>query len=383
MITSEKRGELTGYSGGASESLPAYAPPPGPPQQNPGFYQSSGGHGSNDSRGLADSYYAPPSHSPYSSGLSPYPPGHPPQGHYPSPPISQGGSPNPSDMNLAQQFPGFTYTGKAPSKRDPLSPPPSAFARQPNPQCPYPPLPEPIRIPAQDRKTLDKGFIPMFPAPQFLLAHDVQPADLARLLEDCHLMSATSIGQKITANVAPLAMGVGFFPGILISRALENRMKRGNVQDAVGLIEVWDEAFFAPRRLRVALQRGRMSGTTIDKRDDSSSSSSDSDSDSDDDHKPKYSHGTTGQGQAGLGVGVGAGVVDGRAARKAEKRANRDARRAQKRADRDERRAEKKADRAQRKAERRARKEARKTVRRSGGIDGNIDERIYLVISNR
>ncbi|KAA1471628.1 hypothetical protein DENSPDRAFT_743910, partial [Dentipellis sp. KUC8613] len=152
--------------------------------------------------------------------------------------------------------PGFTYTGKAPSKRDPLNPPPPSFTRPQDPQSPHPRLHEPIRIAAQDASTLSKGFVPVFPAPQLLMAHDVQPADLARLLEDCHLVSAESVGQRVAANVAPLVLGVGFLPGLFVTRAIEKRMKRGNVGDVVGLVEVWDQAFFAPRRLRITMQRG-------------------------------------------------------------------------------------------------------------------------------
>ncbi|KAA1471613.1 hypothetical protein DENSPDRAFT_850342 [Dentipellis sp. KUC8613] len=414
---SEKNFDFSDWSDNMPHAPPAYgrfSPPPGPPPQNP-FHQSSGYH-SDDlvysgsrSRGLNDSYYSPPPGDPYGRGSSPYGgPSYagssqyqgPPQGYYPS---ASGYSQNDPSYRDGQQFPGFSYTGNTPHKRDPLNPPPACFMRRPNPQCPYPRLQESIHIPAQDKNTLEKGFMPIFPAPQLLMAHDVQPADLARLLEDCHLISAESVGQKITANVAPLAMGVGFLPGLLVTHGLENRMKRGNIEDAAGLVEVWDEAFFAPRRLRLTMQRGRAY-----EYNDSSSS----DSDSDDNYRHRTSRGAydmmppppvVGYGYRGL-VGrrsalgprptlVGAlraeagirgpGLLGGVGLVRGARMALQQEIVADQYAHHDQRLAAEDAERARRKAERRARKKAKKAAKRGAGVSGMGDQRIYLVISNR
>jgi len=91
----------------------------------------------------------------------------------------------------ATSYPEFTYTGSAPADRDhsthllSVSPAhrtqlaPSRSSRS-------------HHIPTQ-KNDLNSGFVPIFPSPELLIAHDVQPADLSRLLEDCHLMGKLSM----------------------------------------------------------------------------------------------------------------------------------------------------------------------------------------------
>ncbi|EIM91337.1 uncharacterized protein STEHIDRAFT_137076, partial [Stereum hirsutum FP-91666 SS1] len=95
------------------------------------------------------------------------------------------------NITSATSYPGFTYTGRAPPRRDPFNPPPPSFSRAPPPTSrgiPYTALPTQIQIPSAKPSDLTSGFLPIFPSPHLLLAHDVQPADISRLLEDCHLI---------------------------------------------------------------------------------------------------------------------------------------------------------------------------------------------------
>ncbi|EIM82898.1 uncharacterized protein STEHIDRAFT_160515 [Stereum hirsutum FP-91666 SS1] len=218
-----------------------------------------------------ESSYNTPSRSPnyQDNGIDYQPP------HYPSP-SSQPGEWDPganffeaSSRGVASDFspghtapnthvpPGFTYTGHAPHHRDPLNPLPDAFNRPPNPSCTYYPLSSPIHLPSKNRENLTEGFVPILPAPQELLAHDVLPADFSRLLEDCHLMGKLSLMEKVGAEILPefmsLAPGMGFF----VTHALKGKMATKKVQSAEGLVEVWDETFFRPRGLTVRVQVGK------------------------------------------------------------------------------------------------------------------------------
>jgi len=102
--------------------------------------------------------------------------------------------------------------------------------------------------------------MPIFPSPELLIAHDVQPADLSRLLEDCHLMGKLSTRDHVVSNVIPLALGMSFVGGIFATKGIEKHMKGKKVADVNGLLEVWDIAFFAPRRLRLSIESANMMG---------------------------------------------------------------------------------------------------------------------------
>ncbi|THH14800.1 hypothetical protein EW146_g5576 [Bondarzewia mesenterica] len=319
--------KLTEYQ---SEKSTEYAPPPpyeqygSPPRAGPQNLAQGA------SRGLADSYYSPtsgtgsaygtqssaypsqqssyyPQSSPYPSQSyqypsqsspypansysyaanpspypsSPYPPVAPSHGPYPNSAYSSGSPMTGGQVTLSP----FTYAGKAPPKRNPFTPPPPSFTRGLNPNCLYPHLPAPIRIPSQTKANLSSGFAPIFPSPELLLAHDVLPEDFSRLLEDCHLMGQLVGSDKIKSNVIPVALGVSLIGGLFMAHGIEGRMRENNVSDVNGLVEVWDEVFFAPRRLKVWIEIGseeKRKGSHG--RESSSSPSASSSSDSDSDH---------------------------------------------------------------------------------------------------
>ncbi|TFY65573.1 hypothetical protein EVG20_g5514 [Dentipellis fragilis] len=167
-------------------------------------------------------------------------------------------SPHPVDALGPCQLEGFTYTGKAVSNRDPLKPPPPSFSRLPNPECTYPPLPQPIRIPCQGMH-LNSGFLPLFPAPQLLLAHDVQPSDISRLLEDCHIQGERNLAEDLGANAM---LGMSLMPGLFAADAIMRAVTRKRKHKVSDLVGVWDEAFFAPRRLRASIEHEGLDGTT-------------------------------------------------------------------------------------------------------------------------
>ncbi|KAA1471623.1 hypothetical protein DENSPDRAFT_837648 [Dentipellis sp. KUC8613] len=239
---------------------PDYAPPPGPPPLPPTHPDQT-------------PYSPAPSNNPYyadsdAAGRPPYIPYTPTSAKSPAPPRA------PSPLNLppganstdleelkiaAQEIPGFTYTGKAPPKRDPLSPPPDCLRRPPPPApaLPYTRLPGAIRIPAHGKHHLTSGFEPIFPAPAFLLAHDVRPGDLARLLEDCHLLGKLHPAQYVVGGLAPLVLGVAFIPGFFVAQAINSGFKRRHVEQVGDLVKVWDELFFAPRGLHVWVEKGK------------------------------------------------------------------------------------------------------------------------------
>lgn len=95
---------------------------------------------------------------------------------------------------------------------DVLNPPPPSFTRAPGGNFPYSPFPPCVLHGIGE--TLDKGF-PVVPPPSNVqphpfATHDVKEEDWARLLGDLKSVSSLSVGQKIGAGVAPMAMGVGF-----------------------------------------------------------------------------------------------------------------------------------------------------------------------------
>ncbi|EIM86999.1 uncharacterized protein STEHIDRAFT_110320 [Stereum hirsutum FP-91666 SS1] len=259
--------------------------PPHGSQYNTPYNSSPSG---TTARGLNDQYFSPPASAPpYQNQYAApsYPPPDNPQylrptqsysgpstsnphhSYSPSTPSSPNLRPStshtPSADTTNSAYPGFTYAGKAPAQRDPFNPPPSCFSRTPpppSPTTPYTPLPHMLRIRSANASDLASGFLPIFPSPPLLIAHDVQPSDVSRLLEDCHLMGKLSVGQHVVSGVAPILMHLGF-AGFFVGNAMKKGMKRRKVESVKDLVKVWDDEFFRPRGLRIWVQRGDMAGT--------------------------------------------------------------------------------------------------------------------------
>ncbi|TFY64468.1 hypothetical protein EVG20_g5930 [Dentipellis fragilis] len=151
---------------------------------------------------------------------------------------------------------GLTYTGTAPPKRDPFHPSPPSLSRRPDPQCTYLSLRQSLRIPSKSKHGIGKGFVPAFPSPQLLAAHDVQPADISRLLEDCHLIGELGANQCVGACPPPTPTGAPGLPDFLAMEADRERVVDANMyeEDVLELLEAWDEEFFAPRKLHVSIE---------------------------------------------------------------------------------------------------------------------------------
>ncbi|TFY79837.1 hypothetical protein EWM64_g4179 [Hericium alpestre] len=98
----------------------------------------------------------------------------------------------------------------------------------------------------------------MYPCPGYLAVHDVRPEDFSRLLEDCHLLGKLHPGEHAVAMLSPLVLGVGFLPGFFVTYALQKNFKRSHVKHVGELLQVWDEAFFRPRRLKIWIEKGKV-----------------------------------------------------------------------------------------------------------------------------
>ncbi|KAI0682404.1 hypothetical protein BC835DRAFT_1424476 [Cytidiella melzeri] len=162
-----------------------------------------------------------------------------------------------------------------------LNPPPPGFTRPPPyhslMNAPFPPC----SLLSID-STLENGF-PMMPPPSSLqphpfTIHDVVEEDWTRLLNDMKAVGRLTIVNKIVSNAAPMAIGVGFFPGnqtlsynivipcpkhkthagIFITRAIEKGQKKKHQAVVVDLIDHWNHYFFHPRQLEVTLAQGRV-----------------------------------------------------------------------------------------------------------------------------
>lgn len=96
----------------------------------------------------------------------------------------------------------------------------------------------------------------MFPDAPSLLAHDVLPADLSRLLEDCHLMGKLTLGQHIGAELVPEIMGVEAVAGFFMAEGISGQVAKRRVKNVGDLLDTWNEQFFSPRKLRAWVHTG-------------------------------------------------------------------------------------------------------------------------------
>ncbi|KIP06957.1 hypothetical protein PHLGIDRAFT_434674 [Phlebiopsis gigantea 11061_1 CR5-6] len=282
-----------------------YDAPQGPP---PGYHESA----SNPFADPAARGYPPsPNYNTYNSS----PGGEAPAFYGQQPALAHGSynqhlSPGPSSSQPRTPSPSGSSSGffaKSASLESLLNPPPPAFARAPQAQFPY--------------------------SPPFA-THDVNEEDWTRFLGDLQKIGALSPMNRIVSNVAPLAMGIGFLPGLLVTRAFESRMKTNKAGPASQLVEYWNSHYFHPRMMDVALVQGQtvygsaaglppqmaQQGSSRSRGDYDSDSSSSSSS-SDDDRRHSRSRGSR------------------RSERRAERRERRQERREMKRGRRSEGRA--------------------------------------------
>jgi hypothetical protein len=115
--------------------------------------------------------------------------------------------------------PGLKAKLMGTSAVDVLNPPPPCFTRPP-PNNPLMSAPFPQCTLVSIDSKLDNGF-PMLAPPSPLqphpfVIHDVNEEDWLRFLNDIKVVGALSPMNKIVSGVAPLALGIGFFPGLSI-----------------------------------------------------------------------------------------------------------------------------------------------------------------------
>ncbi|KAI9287467.1 hypothetical protein BC943DRAFT_335894 [Umbelopsis sp. AD052] len=238
-------------------------------------YEASRGYGQ-----PRPNYYAPPQQYNVPSGQYTPPPQQysAPPGQYAPPPQQYGGSPQvgrPYETSSA----GF-MGGKSKSNRKPLDPPPPCLSRPP--QFFQRPLHfAAIKIPCTGSH-LDSGFPLMYPG-HVLHGHDVQELEWIRFLEDLSISGSLESGEKVKSHILPMALGAGA-SGILISRAMQRRMKSGKANQVGSLVDIWNCYYFHLRGVNVTLMHGDrpLSGLQAPEvlKDNSSCSSSESSSSS-------------------------------------------------------------------------------------------------------
>jgi hypothetical protein len=90
-----------------------------------------------------------------------------------------------------------------------------------------------------------------FQNPPSIPTHDVDADDWNRLMEDMDISTRLAPSQRVISNVAPMALGMSFLPGLLMMKVIEDKMKVGKTSAAFTLLERWNSQFFKPRGLDV------------------------------------------------------------------------------------------------------------------------------------
>ncbi|THH00718.1 hypothetical protein EW026_g1861 [Hermanssonia centrifuga] len=226
-------------------------------------------------QGNSGRYLSPPSHpscsrsapsspAPYMSYPQGYDPNRAPQGYSPNgaPPqdysYNRAGSPSPSGRpgGLLGGLKSFA-PGASPSQL--LNPPPPSFNRPPPDNLPYNPFPPCALISVGSH--LEDGF-PALPPPTTVQPHpfslhDVKEEDWTKFVGHLKSAAALSPTNRIVSNVAPMVLGVGFLPGLFVTKGIESHMKKRKDGSVAEIINQWNHYFFYPRRMEVTLTQGQ------------------------------------------------------------------------------------------------------------------------------
>jgi len=133
---------------------------------------------------------------------------------------------------------------------------PRSFRRPVPANFPPPSFPPIAHQSAGKSNLIGEGFKPHYYGPLFV-AHDVSAADYSRFLEDIVTAGQVNALGLVVANVAPIALHIGFVGGFFVARAITRAMARRNEPTVHEAIEVWQQAFFGPRGLDVyVVQKG-------------------------------------------------------------------------------------------------------------------------------
>ncbi|CAO3681264.1 unnamed protein product [Umbelopsis ramanniana] len=340
-------------------------------------YEASRGYGQTQTN-----YYAPPQQQ-YNAPPGQYAP--PPQqynapGQYTPPPQQQyGGSSQGGSSRYEKSSTGFMdgLFGKSKPKRKPLDPPPPCLSRPP--QFFQRPLPfATFKVPCKGSH-LDSGFPLMYPGHVFH-GHDIQELEWVRFLEDLAISASLGSGEKVKSHVLPMALGAGA-AGLLISKAMQRRMKSGKANQVGSLVDIWNCYYFHHRGVNVTLMHGDKILSGLQARDSTleqdcssscssdSSSSSSSSSSSDEDSLHHYPS----QSQQLYSTGD-------RRSDKRELKKQRDRERNLRREEKRERRNQKREERRARRDQKRKEKQDRRRQRRESKKQ-NLP--YYLVVESR
>ncbi|EMD34647.1 hypothetical protein CERSUDRAFT_75593 [Gelatoporia subvermispora B] len=158
-------------------------------------------------------------------------------------------------------FKGFLHNiapGENPTKI--LKPAPPQFSRPPPYELPYGPFP-PCSLLAV-KTSLQAGWPTMAPPtdtrPHPFVTHDVRKEDWLLFLYHCKTASGLTPLNKAAAGLAPLALGAGVLPGIALVMGVEHILKKRKRGNVVQIITQWNQHFFNPRQMEVALAKGRI-----------------------------------------------------------------------------------------------------------------------------
>ncbi|CAM0136296.1 hypothetical protein VKS41_006899 [Umbelopsis sp. WA50703] len=143
-------------------------------------------------------------------------------------------------------------SSKKPPARDPFNPLPDCFQRKPV-FHQYPPHFSPIYIPTLG-KYLDDGFPDIFPAVQ-LASRDILSEEWSRFLDDLTLVGQFSGGQKMLTKAFPVTT-YALFIGHIITKTVENNMKKGKHNKVAVMVDIWNGVFFNTRGVNIALIHG-------------------------------------------------------------------------------------------------------------------------------
>lgn len=145
----------------------------------------------------------------------------------------------------------FHRTPPAPShsKKDPLAPTYSTF--------------KPFYVPGKDKKHLQEGFEPRYPA-DIMVDHNVSAVDWDRFLVNIRVAGALRGREHLIANLAPAPLIVlhAAYGNYFITKAIMSKFKKRHVPEVLALIETYQHRFFQPRGLDVFIAMGtqRISG---------------------------------------------------------------------------------------------------------------------------
>ncbi|KZS97330.1 hypothetical protein SISNIDRAFT_463243 [Sistotremastrum niveocremeum HHB9708] len=141
---------------------------------------------------------------------------------------------------------------------DPFDPPPPSFSRPTRNGSNFVSFPH-MRLDGIPNAHLDACFPIMLPPssmrPHPFVTHDVTEVDWTRFLEDMQIIGALTRRQRSLYDVSSNAKYVGI-TGYLIAQAIEGSKKKKHELPVVNFIEIWNDRFFHPRKMRVVLVKG-------------------------------------------------------------------------------------------------------------------------------